>query len=231
MSAIAGVAAGAALFARSPFERMDTDQDGSVTKAEFVAGRPRGVSESDSAALYDTIDSDATGALTEDQLKAGMEANRPARPLQQGGGMSEGLLGALFAFQEGGPHNAPPSPGEMYDSMDADGDGSVTRAEFVAGRPEDVSEEDATAFYDSIDTEGTGSITRDQFSAARPPGGPHGPPPSGETGATTATDDETSEANGTSASDLVATLLSAIKAYASSNNIDTAQLSDLLANA
>jgi hypothetical protein len=39
------------------------------------------------------------------------------------------------------------STSEMYDKMDADGDGSVTQEEFVAARPDDVTEKMAANLY------------------------------------------------------------------------------------
>lgn len=106
------------------------------------------------------------------------------------GNVSSQVMNVLMQLSQGGmmpPDGGMqgaerPSASELYADMDADGDGSVTKDEFIAGRPEHASEEEATAFYNSIDTEGTGSITEEQFAesmeerqdAGRPPMGPPG---------------------------------------------------------
>jgi Ca2+-binding EF-hand superfamily protein len=76
------------------------------------------------------------------------------------------------------------STADLVSSMDADEDGSVSLDEFVASRPDDVSEEDATTLFNSFDSEGAGSLTTDALAdamdASRPAplmGGPGGPPP------------------------------------------------------
>jgi DNA segregation ATPase FtsK/SpoIIIE-like protein len=69
-----------------------------------------------------------------------------------------------------------PSAADLYTKMDSDKDGSVTKSEFVAARPEHASEEEATSFYNSIDTKGTGSITEQQLAdSMKNKGGPGGP--------------------------------------------------------
>jgi len=69
-----------------------------------------------------------------------------------------------------GPGGPPPAGGpasseETYDALDTDQNGTVSQAEFLAAKPDDVSTEDATALFASLDTESSGSITLEQFSA------------------------------------------------------------------
>jgi hypothetical protein len=73
---------------------------------------------------------------------------------------------------------------KIFDDMDADTDGSVSKDEFVKGlESKGVSSDDATKQFDAIDKEGTGSITKDDLTAAiksgdfkppRPQGGGEG---------------------------------------------------------
>ena len=244
MTSISNTSALAALFTRpSMFSRIDSDEDGKVTKDEFVAARPADVSETKAADLYAKIDTEGSNALTEDQLKAGMEANRPARELpgRSGGSLAENVLSALLNLvqqmrddgnSEGETKTAEaggrPSPADMFAKMDADSDGTVTKAEFIAARPSNATEDKAAAFYDSIDTAGTGSITLAQFQDARPPHGgghPPGPPPADLTTA------ETDTSSTTVASDALNSLMAAIKAYATSSKIDVNKLAETLTSA
>ena len=230
------------------FTKTDSDQSGTVSKDEFVANRPKSISESQAAELYAKIDTDGTDALTEDQLKAGLEANRPAKPAAAGNSLSSDVLSALLGLmqslgtQESGQSHGkgrggPPDAAEMFAGMDTDSDGTVTRAEFIAARPSNVSEKDATAFYDSIDTEGTGSITADQFAAAKPPhGGPGGPggaggPPPGATASDETEDDTETATTASNVSTALAKLLEAIKAYADTSNRTSTVASSLLTSA
>ena len=167
------------------FSKLDTDENGSLTQDEFVAGRPKDVSKEQASALYSKIDTDDTGALTEDQFDQGMESNH------RSGGIesllsSDAMAVLMLMSQQGGMSfgsdtgdtSGKPSASDIYAGMDTDGDGTVTQAEFVSARPDDVSEDDATALYASIDTESTGSITEEQFAESMK-NGPVGPPPGG----------------------------------------------------
>ncbi|MTV38818.1 EF-hand domain-containing protein [Duganella radicis] len=74
---------------------------------------------------------------------------------------------------------------KVFNDMDADTDGKVTKDEFVKGlESKGVSSEDATKQYEAIDKEGAGSITKDDLESAiksgdfkppRPQGGAGGP--------------------------------------------------------
>jgi Ca2+-binding EF-hand superfamily protein len=163
------------------FGKLDTDENGTLSKDEFVSGRPKDVSKEQASTLYSKLDGSNSGALTEDQFDEGMSSSSPSLGIEsllssdamavlmlmsQQGGMS-------FGGDMGGS-NGMPSASDLYADMDADGDGSVTQAEFVAVRPDGMSEDDATALYATIDTEGAGSITEEQFADSM-----KGPPPGG----------------------------------------------------
>ena len=55
---------------------------------------------------------------------------------------------------------------KLVDQIDTDHDGKVTREEFVAARPEDVSKDEADAFFDELDRDGKGSISVKDLIAA-----------------------------------------------------------------
>ncbi len=55
---------------------------------------------------------------------------------------------------------------KLVDQIDTDHDGKVTREEFVAARPEDVSKDEADAFFAELDQDGKGSISVKDLIAA-----------------------------------------------------------------
>jgi Ca2+-binding EF-hand superfamily protein len=130
-----------------PISAMDTNGDGSVSEAEFVAARPSDVSTDQASSLFESFDSDNTGSLTDDQLSQDMQANGPPPP----------------------PQGTQPSDSDLSDiftSMDTNGDGAVSEAEFVAARPSDLSEDQASGLFDSLDTSQSGSLSESQFASS-----------------------------------------------------------------
>ena len=116
----------------------------------------------------------------------GSDAKRPrweeSRPPE--GKISSAVMSVLMQLSQGGmappdgdvESGERPSAADLYTKMDSDKDGSVTKSEFVAARPEHATEEEATSFYNSIDTKGTGSITEQQLAdSMKDKGGPGGP--------------------------------------------------------
>ncbi|HZG28901.1 MAG TPA: EF-hand domain-containing protein [Ensifer sp.] len=65
---------GGAEAAEKAFSKIDTDQSGSVSLSEFVAGRPKSMSESDATQIFDSIDTAGTGSISEDQFAANLKA-------------------------------------------------------------------------------------------------------------------------------------------------------------
>lgn len=176
------------------FSKLDADENGTLSKEEFVSGRPKNVAEKQASELYAKIDSSSTNALTEDQFDEGMKSNRPSTGIEaQLSGDAMAVLmqlswqGGMMSFgDDTGGMGGQPSISDLYADMDADSDGTVTKDEFISSRPEDMSEEDAKAFYEKIDTESTGSITEEQLAASmKGPGGPGGMPPQGGEAAST----------------------------------------------
>jgi Ca2+-binding EF-hand superfamily protein len=59
---------------------------------------------------------------------------------------------------------------EMFNKMDADQSGSVSKSEFVSARPKGASETQSAEMFGKLDTKNAGSISFDQFAAAGPAG-------------------------------------------------------------
>lgn len=153
--------------------------------------------DSEIKSVFDSLSSSGTKAsptdvraAIEDKLKEDVEAGTLTQD------QADQVLSALDEFesqlqQSGGPQGASgsgggqaPDPTELFKKLDSDGDGKVTKDEFVSSRPEDVSEEDAAAFYDKIAEESGGDadsgLSEDEFTTGMQKAGPPpGPPPGG----------------------------------------------------
>lgn len=100
------------------------------------------------------------------------QAYQTADKAAAGSKFSSAAMDVLMRMPKGGVEKAE----ELYTKLDANGDNSLTKEEFVAGRDERMSEEDAAKLYTAMDTDNTGSITKEQFTAGMKPGGAGGPP-------------------------------------------------------
>lgn len=165
-------------------QEMDSDGDGLLSTSEINV---------DQAALT-SADSDGDGKLSEAELIGMMNSMGP--PPMAGG---QGMAGGRGA---GGSGGAPPDASEMFSSLDTDGDGVISQAEFLAGRPEDVSEDQAAEMWSRLDSEGSGSLSEEEFvTAMETQGPPPGPPPGGGAGGSASYTD-----SGTTSSDEAATV-------------------------
>lgn len=100
------------------FAAADTDGDGALSRDELLA---RGAARMEQRIdrLLEHADSDGDGVLTEAEMIEARDGRRGhGRPL---GGHGN---------QEGRGGRRGPNPERMFERMDADGDGSVTQAEF-----------------------------------------------------------------------------------------------------
>jgi membrane protein involved in colicin uptake len=70
-----------------------------------------------------------------------------------------------------------PDFSKLYNHLDADGDGSLTKEEFVTANAGRMGEDKASALFDAMDEEGTGTLSKEQFDDGMKKTGPGGPPP------------------------------------------------------
>ncbi len=60
--------------AAKAFSNIDTDKSGSVSLSEFVAGRPKTMSEDDATKIFQSIDTGGTGSIDEQQFATHLKA-------------------------------------------------------------------------------------------------------------------------------------------------------------
>ena len=158
------------------FRRIDTNADGKVSKGEFLSARPDGVSADQASAIFSMLDTAGTGSLTQGQLFSGeaQQASATDSGSASAGNLASDVVAAILQLLQQNDSAAAsvdgvnaahrrPSASEMFSKMDANGDGSVSKDEFLAARPANVSEQQALALFNSIDTQGSGSISLAQF--------------------------------------------------------------------
>ncbi len=136
------------------FTKLDTNNDKSVSKNEFVAGKPSDATDDQASSMFDSLDSSKSGSLSE----SGMQT-----AFQQMATVMQSVLIQAQSDSSSTQQDGPPDASEMFSSLDADGDGSVTRSEFLAGKPDDISDEQAGAFFDKIAGNNGDSLTQAQF--------------------------------------------------------------------
>ena len=108
------------------FERVDTNQDGAITRAEIEAA---------GAARFATADTDGDGFLTVEEMTAAAESHDSERRAKR----VEARLDRLDANDDGKLSLEEMQAGSkrldrMFDRLDADSDGAITKAEAEAAK-------------------------------------------------------------------------------------------------
>lgn len=173
--------------------------------------------DSEIKSVFDSLSSSGTKASPTDvrsAIEAKLKEDVESGSLSQD--QADQVLSALDEFekqlkQSGGPQGTSgaggqgPDATELFKKLDSDGDGKVTKDEFVAGRPDNVSEEDAASFYNKIAEESGGDaetgLSEDQFTTGMQKAGPPpGPPPGGGAPPAGASDEEDDDEDDTTSS-------------------------------
>lgn len=143
----------AALEAR--FAKMDVDRDGQLTQKDRDLRRQQRTDE-----RFAALDTDKNGQISKAEFTAGHQARADKREdRREQAGKPDGRgwgKGGHRGPGRRGPHGfGPGGPG----FGDANKDGTVTKAEFMAG---------PLAMFDKADTNKDGFVTADELKAARP---------------------------------------------------------------
>jgi len=112
---------------REIFQHIDTNGNGSVSKDEFVASRPEGITDDEAARKFDSIDTERKGVISEAQFT---EAIQKDPPPQLAG---DQLAGGKQPRGGGGPPPPAEDEEEIFDALDTNEDGKVSIDELMAG--------------------------------------------------------------------------------------------------
>jgi Ca2+-binding EF-hand superfamily protein len=130
---------------------LDTNGDGVVSAEELQAAAKSGLL---SASILGDEDDNSDPSATDK-----FSGNLASMLLQ----MQESSASQAGSTSTDGTTDQSPID-QLFASMDTNGDGKVSSDEFVAGRPKDMSADDATALFKKLDTQNAGSLDKDQFS-------------------------------------------------------------------
>lgn len=233
------------------FSKIDANSDGAVTKEEFIAARPKNVSETKASELFAKIDTQNSGSINQDQFKNEMELIKPDKSVHSSSNMlASAALNAIMQLvqQNNSSDSASSKQDEMFTKIDANSDGNVSKDEFVNARPHEVTQEMAERLWGKLDTENKGSLSKEEFQTAMKANDPKGhdgaPPPSDNDDKTSSTNKKynpldtnkdgkvsaeellaglnsaASSSDNSSVKTFISTIESAIKNYATTNNLN-----------
>ncbi|WP_430474435.1 hypothetical protein ACQ0MK_00965 [Thalassospira lucentensis] len=144
------------------FSDMDTDDDGTLTKDEFMAAAPEDVTEEMPENLWDVMAGSDAESISEDDFVASMKPPTGAMPATQSGETDSVMAGVATAVGEDG----------TYDPLDTNEDGVVSLSEIMAAAPQEASPSDSTSQTgqnaDTADQTTTSATLAENFSDNKP---------------------------------------------------------------
>lgn len=190
---------------KAVFSKIDANGDGKVT-ADELAALGSGGSSTKAAAIVSTNDKTGDNALNEEELASFLNQ-------LTSGGLSGSNHAQLASARE-----------DIMSVADADGDGSLTYAEFSSLKPDDVSDEQSQELFKAVDIDGDGVLSDSEVSAFESSGpkggaemkgammGPPPPPPS-------SSDDD--DEDDTSVTSLLSKLIDTLTSSTTAENADS----------
>ncbi|MFT4001776.1 MAG: EF-hand domain-containing protein [Rhizobium sp.] len=148
---MSGVSSIGSSMTAASYSPLDKNQDGVVDAQELQEAAQSGLL---SASILSDEDSDSSSDPSATDVFSG---NLASMLLQ----MQQDSQSGSSTSTDGSSDESPMD--QLFASLDTDQDGKITQAEFVAGRPTDMSESDAEDLFKSLDTQNAGSLTKDQF--------------------------------------------------------------------
>lgn len=126
-------------------KKLDANNDGSISKTEFMAGERAQKNPERAAKAFAHMDSDGDGQLSPNDF---------AQRRNNGGG-------------KGGKR---PNPAKIFKHLDKDDNGSISKREFLSGERAQKNPEMAAKLFGRLDADNNGEITPDEFAKRPRPG-------------------------------------------------------------
>ncbi|OSQ38452.1 hypothetical protein TMES_11555 [Thalassospira mesophila] len=108
--------------------------------------------------------------------------------------LSDSLQGFMVSLQEttqSSQSNGAVEASQMFDKLDSNGDGALSKEEFLAGKPDDVSDDQAENLWEQISGGSSDAVSQDDFVTAMQSGA--GAPPAGGGGGGGGSGDDSEE--------------------------------------
>lgn len=156
--------------------RLDTNGDGTVSADELAAASASS-SKSTSTTTSSSSEEETSGVSAAATQLSNLLVSMI---LQMGGSETQDQQQDSGSDQENATQLS-------VSSLDSDGDGTVSAAEFAAAKPDDVTDEMSAQLFSALDSDGDGSVTEAELSVMR-----NGPPPPPSGGEADAADEEES---------------------------------------
>jgi Ca2+-binding EF-hand superfamily protein len=128
------------------FKKADTDGDGALSRAEVEKAMPRMAKD------FDAIDGNKDGKITQDEIRARMQARMAERRKDHGKGGPDGAGPGADRREQGKKRFE-----EQFKKADTDGDGALSRAEVEKAMPRMARD------FDAIDGNKDGKVTPDEI--------------------------------------------------------------------
>ena len=173
----------------SAFQQMGSQMQAAMVQAQSVdtSGANSRQSFDPGQVLDQLLASGQSGSTSSSSSSSTASTTDPGQLLDQ-------LLASLQSIAQSGNGSGqasstqgPPDPSKLFAQLDTNGDGTVNRSEFVAGRPQGMSADQAGGLYDKIANGSTSGLTESQFaSGLQNAGDPSSPSASASSSSSTA---------------------------------------------
>jgi len=147
------------------------------------ASKSTGTSKSTSTDnVFSLFNAKGDGSVSKGELSSALSSSSSASSiLASDSDSTASFVSLLESIASGTSENSAGSPGRLlreaiFKKIDTNGDGNLSKMEFINGKPSDMTVVRADEFYSKLDTNKDGSISQSEF-ITKSSSGPNGPPP------------------------------------------------------
>ncbi|MBP2636446.1 MAG: casA [Firmicutes bacterium] len=145
------------------YNKLDTNEDDSLTIEEFSSAFGNVITDEMSEKIYESMDAEGDGLVSITEFSTAfvtaLESEHP--PFEEQ--LKEEEKGTITTINSSKVMLAHL---KSFISMDTDGDGLLSVAEFSAARPSDITEAMSQKLFDSFDTDASSSLTESEYETA-----------------------------------------------------------------